>query len=188
MNIENVELDLITACIKRERRAEYELYKRAYGYLLLICRRYSSSTEEAKEMLNVGFYRILSNLEKYHPEIPFKAWVRKIMVNVLIDEYRKKKKHHARIEYVEEYFETQDHSELNSALARIDVAAINILIAKLPPRSREVFNLFVIDGFSQKEISEMLEMSVGTIKWHLNFSKTQLKLMIQKIGLVYVKQ
>jgi RNA polymerase sigma factor (sigma-70 family) len=185
MDIESVELDLITACIRRERRAEYELYKRSYSYLMLICRRYTNSTEEAKEILNVGFYRILSNLEKYHPEVPFKVWIRQIMVNLLIDEYRKKKKHHERIEYVEEYFETQSHSELNEALVKMNVASINTLIGKLPPRSREVFNLFVIDGFSHKEIGEMLGMSVGTTKWHLNFSKTQLKEMIQKIGLTY---
>ncbi|HWY98974.1 MAG TPA: sigma-70 family RNA polymerase sigma factor [Bacteroidia bacterium] len=187
MNIENIELDLITACINRERKAEYELYKRTYGYLMIICRRYANSKEEAKEILNVGFFRILSNLEKYHPEIPFKTWVRKIMINVLIDEYRKNKKHDENIEYVEEYFETQSHSELNAALSKMDMASINNMIVKLPPRSREVFNLFVIDGYSHKEISEMLGMSVGTTKWHLNFSKTQLKEMIVKLGFAYIK-
>jgi RNA polymerase sigma factor (sigma-70 family) len=185
MNIENIELDLITACINRERKGEYELYKRAYSYLMMICRRYTNSKEEAKEMLNVGFYRILSNLEKYHPEVPFKLWVRRIMLNVLIDEFRKNKKHDETIVYVEEYFENQSHAELNTAIAKLNVDSIHNLIGKLPPRSRQVFNMFVIDGFSHKEIGEMLGMSVGTTKWHLNFSKTQLKEMIQKHGFAY---
>lgn len=103
------------------------------------------------------------------------------MVNVLINEYIKKKKHNEHIEYVEEYYETKEHSELNSALEKMDLTSINNLIIKLPPMSREVFNLFVIDGFSHKEISEMLGMSVGTSKWHLNFSKAQLREMIQKM-------
>jgi RNA polymerase sigma factor (sigma-70 family) len=178
----NIELDLITACINRERKAEYELYKRTYGYLMFICFRYTNSKEEAKEILNIGFYKILSNLEKYRPEVPFKSWIRKVMINVLIDEYRKEKKHAENIQYVEEYYETQNHSELNNALSKMDLASISDLIIKLPPMSREVFNLFVIDGFSHKEISEMLGMSEGTSKWHLNFSKTKLKEMIQKMA------
>src|ERR1700739_2617816 len=137
----NIELDLITACINRERKAEYELYKRTYSYLLFICFRYTNSREEAKEMLNIGFYKILSNMEKYKPEVPFKSWIRKVMINVLIDEFRKKKNHQEHIEYVEEYYETQNHSELNNAMAKMDLESINKLIVKLPPMSREVFNL-----------------------------------------------
>ena len=107
-----VELDLITACLNKERRAEYELYKETYGYLMSICYRYVNSTEEAKEMLNIGFLKVLTNLDKYKPEIPFKMWIRRIMINTLIDEYRKKKLHNERVQYVESYIETPDLSEL----------------------------------------------------------------------------
>ncbi|HWY38983.1 MAG TPA: sigma-70 family RNA polymerase sigma factor, partial [Bacteroidia bacterium] len=114
----NVELDLITACINRERRAEYELYKITYRYLMSICVRYVNGQEEAKEMLNIGFLKILTNLDKYKPEVPFKAWIRKVMVNVLIDEYRKEKKHSEYIEYVQEYYETSSHSEVNTVMQK----------------------------------------------------------------------
>ena len=177
----NVDLDLITACINRERKAEYELYKITYRYLMSICIRYVNGQEEAKEMLNVGFLKILSNLEKYKPEIPFKAWIRKVMVNTLIDEYRKEKKHNEHIEYVEEYHETGDHSEVNSIMTKMNVEEIHLLICKLPPMSQRVFNLFVIDGFSHKEIAQLLGMTEGTSKWHLNSSREKLKEMLQKI-------
>jgi RNA polymerase sigma-70 factor (ECF subfamily) len=176
----NVELDLITACLNRERRAESELYKITYSYLMSICYRYVNSTGEAKEMLNIGFLKILINLDKYKPEVPFKLWIRRIMINTLIDEYRKKKVHE-RIQYVDTYVETADYSDLNPVLARMDADQINNLIKKLPPTSQKVFNLFVVDGYSHKEIANMLKMSEGTSKWHVNFSKERLKEMILKI-------
>jgi len=177
----NVELDLITACINRERKAEYELYKLTYSYLMSICFRYTHSRDKAEEMLNVGFLKALKNLDKYRPGIPFKTWIRKVMVNVLIDEYRKEKKHKERIEYVEEYAENVDSPDENNIMQKMNVDQIHALITKLPPMSQKVFNLYVIDGFNHKEIGDMLSMSEGTSKWHLNFSRTRLKDMINKL-------
>ena len=176
----NVDLDLITACINKERKAEYELYKNTYSYLMSICIRYVNSQEEAKEMLNIGFLKVLTNLNKYKPEVPFKAWIRKVMVNTLIDEYRKEKKHYENIQYVEEYVETSDNSEVNHVLTKMNVAEINSFINLLPQMSQKVFNLYVIDGFSHKEIADLLGMSEGTSKWHLNSSREKLKIMLQK--------
>jgi RNA polymerase sigma-70 factor (ECF subfamily) len=177
----DVGLDLITACINRERKAEYELYKMTHSYLMSICFRYTNSREEAEEILNVGFLKILRNLDKYKPGIPFKTWIRKVMINILIDEYRKEKKHHEHIEYVEEYAETGDYAEQNNVMMKMNVEQIHALIMKLPPMSQKVFNLYVIDGFNHREISGMLNMSEGTSKWHLNFSRNKLKEMITKV-------
>ncbi len=177
----NIEVELITACINREQRAEYELYERTHNYLMSICLRYTHSREEAREMFNIGFFRILNNLKKYQLDTSFKSWINKVMVNVLIDEYRKEKKHHANIKYVENYDNLEENTEVNTALLKMDIEQINSLIIKLPPVSQKVFNMYVIDGFSHKEISDMLGMSEGTSRWHLNFSKQQLKDMIQKI-------
>ena len=84
------------------------------------------------------------------------------------------------INYVETYTETAQHAELNDALVKMDVDQIHSLILKLPPVSRRVFTLHVIDGFNHKEISEMLSMTEGTSRWHLNFSRTKLKELFQK--------
>jgi RNA polymerase sigma factor (sigma-70 family) len=176
-----IEVELITACINKEQRAEYELYEKTFSYLMSICLRYVNSREEAREMFNIGFFRILNNLDKYQLDTSFKSWISKVMVNVLIDEYRKEKKHHQTIEYVEEYAETEEHAEVNNALVKMDVEQINVLIRKLPPVSQTVFNLYVIDGYAHKEIAQMLGMTDGTSRWHLNFSKQQLKEMILKI-------
>jgi RNA polymerase sigma factor (sigma-70 family) len=176
----NIEIDLITACLRQERKAEYELYRLTYPYLMSICFRYVNSREEANEMLNIGFLRILKNLDKYKPEIPFKTWARKVMINILIDEYRKEKKHRDVIEYIEEYNEVNDYSEFNHAMVKMDVDQIQAMITKLPKLGQRVFNLYAIDGYSHKEIGEMLNMTESTSKWHLHVSRNKLKDMIQK--------
>lgn len=150
-----------------------------------ICIRYTRNQDLAKEILNVGFLKILNNLEKYKEDVPFKAWIRKIMINTLIDEYRKQKKQSEVIDYVEEYFDNSDYAELNSALERINTAQIYELITKLPPMAQQVFNLFVIDGYSHKEIGEKLNIEEGTSKWHLNSARVKLKEMLEKIVAPY---
>jgi|SRR6185312_613108 len=171
----NIEIDLITACIRKERKAQYDLYKLVFRYLMSICVRYTHSYEEANEALNTGFLKILNNLEKYKADVPFKAWIRKIMVNVLIDEYRKQKKEKENTKMMMEYVEHTPMVEINNAIAKMDAERIHRLIMELPIVSQRVFNLFVIDGFDHKEIAAMLGISEGTSKWHLHNSRELLK-------------
>lgn len=177
----NIQPKLIKDCINRNRRSEYELYKLTYSYLMSISIRYTRNQDLAKEYLNVGFLKILNNLEKYKEEVPFKAWIRKIMINTLIDEYRKQKKQNEVIDYVEEYYDNSNYAEFNSALDNINAAEIYKMIAKLPPMAQQVFNLFAIDGYSHKEIGEILGIEEGTSKWHLNSARTKLKEMLEHI-------
>ncbi|MEK6616133.1 MAG: sigma-70 family RNA polymerase sigma factor [Bacteroidota bacterium] len=180
----NIELDLITACVNRERKSEYKLYKMTYSYLMSICFRYghTNSGERAQEMVNIGFLKILNNLDKYRPEIPFKTWIRKVMINILIDEFRKEKQHKKHLNYMENYQESSSYSEANNAVTQMNVDQIHALIQQLPPASQKVFNLFVIDGYGHKEIADMLDISEGTSKWHLNFSRNKLKELLEKIN------
>src|SRR4051812_35424835 len=175
----NIQPQLIALCIKQDRKAEYELYKLSYSYLMSICMRYSKDKDTASEALNAGYLKILKNLSTYKPEIPFKAWIRRIMVNTLIDEYRKNKREREKVTYVEEYFDTSDFSEVNEALARIDYKQLLLQINILPEATKKVFNLFAIDGYSHKEIGELLNISEGTSKWHLNAARQKLKEYIE---------
>jgi RNA polymerase sigma-70 factor (ECF subfamily) len=178
----DIQQQLITDCINGERKAEYALYKATYSYLMSICIRYTRNADKAKEVLNMGFYKILSNLTKYNPEAPFKPWIRKVMVNTLINEYKKEKIHQENILYVEEYFETDQFSEINVALTRINADQIYTFITRLPPASQQVFNLYFVDGYKHKEIAEMLGISEGTSKWHLNSAREKLKEMLKKVN------
>ncbi|MBL7933663.1 MAG: sigma-70 family RNA polymerase sigma factor [Bacteroidia bacterium] len=179
----NIQQNLITACINGERKAEYELYRGTYSYLMSICIRYTRNQDRAKEVLNVGFLKILTSLNRYNPEVPFKPWIRKIMVNTLINEYKKEKIHYSTMQYVESYHENETYADLNKAVLKIDADQIYAFIAKLPPASQQVFNMYFIDGFKHKEIAEMLNITEGTSKWHLNAAREKLKEMLREIDL-----
>lgn len=183
----DIQQRLIDDCINKNRKAEYELYKVTYSYLMSICIRYTRNQEKAKEVLNMGFFKILTNLSTYKPEIPFKPWIRKIMINTLINEYKKEKIHYDNIQYVEDYYDNKNYAELNSAVSKIDVEQIYGFIALLPPASKQVFNLYFIDGYKHKEIAELLNITEGTSKWHLNSAREKLKEMIREINVPPVK-
>ena len=176
----NIEIDLITACIRKERKAQYELYKLVFRYLMSICIRYTHSYEEASEALNTGFLKILNNMEKYRADVPFKAWIRKVMINVLVDEYRKKKKEKENNKVALDHIDQTTLVDINDAITKMDAERIHRLIMELPPVGQKVFNLFVIDGFEHKEIANMLGISEGTSKWHLHNSREQLKEKLAK--------
>jgi RNA polymerase sigma factor (sigma-70 family) len=182
----NIQPQLIAACIKQDRKAEYELYRLSYSYLMSICMRYSRDKDSASEALNAGYLKILKNLVNYRPDVPFKAWIRRIMVNTLIDEYRRRRREKEKVSYVENYFETADFSEVNEALSRISYLQILDQINLLPEATKKVFNLFAIDGYSHKEIGAMLMISEGTSKWHLNSARQKLKEYIENSVLTKV--
>lgn len=177
----DVQPTLISACIKGERRAEYELYKATFSYFMSICIRYTRSEEKAREMLNIGFYKILTHLESFDPSFPFKPWARRIMINTLINEYKKEKAHHENVKYIEEYFDNEEYSAMNDGLGKINAEQIYAFIAKLPAVTQKVFNLYFIDGYKHREIAGMLEMSEGTSKWHLSTARQKLKEMLSNI-------
>lgn len=143
-----------------------------------ICIRYTRDEDRAKEVLNIGFFKILSNLSKYRVEVPFKAWIRKIMINTLINEFKKEKAHTAKINYVDEYFDNQTESHSNLAIDNISAKEIYDFIAQLPLATKHVFNLFYVEGYKHKEIAEMLGITEGTSKWHLNAAREKLKILI----------
>ena len=176
----NIQPELIAKCIKQDRKAEYELYKLSYSYLMSICLRYNKDKDTASEILNMGFLKILKNISIYKSEIPFKVWIRRIMVNTLIDEYRKQKREKERVTYVDQYYDSSDYADVNDALSNISCKQIYEEINKLPNATKQVFNLYVIDGYSHKEVGELLGISEGTSKWHLNAAREKLKEQIGK--------
>lgn len=175
-----IDVQLLKACKRKDRMAQHQLYKRCFSFLMSVCIRYKKDHDEARAILNMGFLKILTNLDKYKTNVPFEAWSRRIMINTIIDEFRKNRKERENTEYsnfeqVEQY---NDHIDFNTADRQFDAEELEMMIKTLPSISQKVFNLFAIDGYSHKEISEMLDMSTGTSKWHVSFARKELKKMI----------
>ncbi|MFK7947987.1 MAG: RNA polymerase sigma factor [Saprospiraceae bacterium] len=178
----NIDATLLQACQKNDRKAQSQLYKSCFGLLMSVCIRYKKDEAEARAILNQGFLKILTNLNKYDPKIPFEAWIRRIMINTIIDEFRKYKKHKERTQYTD-FTATDtfnDKVDFNTADQMFDAADVEYFIKQLPPVSQQVFNLFIVDGYSHKEIGKMLEITEGTSKWHLSSARKRLKKMLKE--------
>lgn len=176
-----VKVELLQKCINDNRKAQYELYRQCYSVLMSVCYRYEKNKEDAESLLNQAFMKILTNLHQYNTAVPFEAWIRRITINTCIDEYRKNKR--SQLDYVEEptLKASMWQMDYNHADQNFDAEELTQLIKQLPPLSQKVFNLYIIDGYSHKEISKQLSMSEGTSKWHLNNARKKLKAMLQKM-------
>lgn len=173
----SVSSSILEACIKGDRKAQFRLYQDYYPVLMSVCMRYRKDKSEAVALLNTGFLKIITHLHQYKSQTPFEAWIRKIMINTLIDDFRANSKKNDLIEY-REHLDTagNDHFlDYNLADQLFDAAQLESIIQQLPPMSKQVFNLFAIDGYAHKEISTMLGISEGTSKWHMNFARNRLQ-------------
>lgn len=162
--MENPDLHTIKACLKGNREAQHQLYKAYKVYLYGICMRYAKNKNEAEDMLQEGFYRILKDLHQYKGAASLKSWMTRVMINSALMHIRKYRKVHY-IEFESERMENvieADHSMLEKDRAE----AIILLIRKLPIAHKTVFNLKAIDGFSYKEIATQLEMNEATVRSH----------------------
>lgn len=178
----NIDKKLIRSCAKNDRKSQFLLYKECYRLLMSVCYRYKKDKSEAEALMNMGFMKILTKLDKYNEEGPFDAWSRKIMINTIIDEYRKNKKGKEKIEYTDFQESTHDQHNVdyNEADKQFNAEELNLMLLKLPDMSRKVFNLYAVDGYSHKEIAELFNISVGTSKWHVSTARSELKKLIEK--------
>lgn len=141
-----------------------ELYKRFSGKMYSVCLRYANNADDAQDLLQEGFIKVYRNLHRFRAEGSFEGWIRRVFINSSIEHFRKKSLQLTKVsEREESTIGDTDISALDS-LAEKDI--IN-LIQELSPGYRTVFNLYVIEGFSHREIAEQLGISEGTSKSQL---------------------
>jgi RNA polymerase sigma-70 factor (ECF subfamily) len=162
---------LLAGCGEFRRESQKLLYQEFYSYGMSICLRYAESRDEAAEILNDGFMKIFQNIKKFDLSRPFKPWLRKIMVNTAINHYHQRQRE-LKLEEIEQ---ARHHSEQENILSGISYQEIIIMLQKLPPAYRTVFNLYVIEGYKHEEIASMLGVSIGTSKSNLFKAKDHLK-------------
>lgn len=145
--------------------------------------RYEGKEGMAAEYVNIAFLKIIMNLSKYKENIPFEAWIRRIMINCVIDEFRRNKKYNELMVRVENgvFPDSDTEINLNEAESRLHVEEIHQLLRLLPEATSKVFNLFVFDEYTHKEIAQMLNISEGTSKWHVSFARQELKKHLNKL-------
>ena len=179
--------DLIARCLREEPKAQYQLYKVLYGEMMSICSRYERNKQDAVDRMNQGFLKILTSLNTRRPEVPFEYWTRRIMINTVIDEFRKDRQRKTR-EVLDAPLEGQGDHDVNDYLRDMEADAFAELLQRVPDASRRIFNLFAIEGFSHAEIADLAGISEGTSKWHVSHARQVLQQAIaQRAGATTVK-
>lgn len=170
------ESDLIEGCLRGDRKAQAALYTRFAPKMYGVCLRYAANSDEAEDILQEGFVKVFRKLESFRSEGSFEGWVRRIFVNTAIEHFRRKTYLQPITEREEESFEGAYLSALDT-MAEKDVVS---LIQQLSPGYRTVFNMYVVEGYSHKQIAEMLGISEGTSKSQLSRAKQILQGLVQK--------
>jgi RNA polymerase sigma-70 factor (ECF subfamily) len=160
---------LIKGCKKNEPSAQAKVYQLFAGKLFAVSLKYAQNYEDAEDILQDSFILIFDKIRQYNNKGSFEGWMKRITINVALQKYRQGKKLQVVRNEVVESEETVELEEELEADFLLD------LIQQLPDQYRLVFNLYVLDHFSHKEIAEMLNISEGTSKSNLSRARKILK-------------
>lgn len=184
-NVENKEQlkEVIEGCVKNDRRAQEQLFKLFYGKMLAVCLRYTSDMDTAQEVLQEGFIKIFDKLDGFDYKGSLEGWIRRIIANTAIDFIRKNKKSPLLTDNDNDFklgasdpMIEQEEIEFTGIKAEIAMDAIQ----QLTPAYRAVFNLYVLEDYSHKEIGEILGISEGTSKSNLSKAKMNLQKILNE--------
>lgn len=155
-----IEADIIKGCVNGERSFQKSLYEHFASKMLGVCMRYAKDKSEAEDMLQEGFLKVFQNINKFKNEGSFEGWVRRIMIFTAINVYKYR---------LRKYKEDLDREEYDAPyndgiIDKISAKEIMMLIHQMPEGYKVIFNLYAIEGYTHKEIGQMLSIAEGTSK------------------------
>lgn len=177
---------LIAGCLKGDRRSQQAIHKMFYGKMKAVCMRYTRDSDQAMDIVQEGFLKVFTNLEKYSGVGSLEGWIRRIMVNLAIDRFRKLKNDFILLgenQSVEDFEGEADEEEENNGEDEIyDITPEQIIDAmqQLSPAYRTVFNLYVYEDYTHQDIAEALGISVGTSKSNYAKARKNMKKLLLK--------
>ncbi|MCM5662240.1 RNA polymerase sigma factor [Galbibacter mesophilus] len=166
--------ELIKQCKRQDRKAQEQLYKLFSAKLYGMCLKYSRSQTEAEDNLHDSFMVIFNKIDKYNFKGSFEGWLKRVTVNTVLQKYRKK----GDFDVLPNNLESEVEVEVDEESISLDY--LLKIIRELPDRYRLTFTLYVMDGYSHKEIAEMLQISEGTSKSNLARAKMALRNKIEE--------
>lgn len=164
--------------MRNERSAQEQLYTMFYPRMMGVVRRYIDHIEQAEEVINNGFLRAFQKVNQYTFQGSFEGWLRKIIFHSVSDYVKQNTRYNENIVLVEkDQYIHKDHAD------NLYYNQLLELVHALPDATRSVFNMYVMEGYSHKEIGKALGISEGTSKWHLSEARRMLKQKIEKLQL-----
>ena len=173
---------LIHECSNNNTKAQEQVYRLLAPKLFSVCLKYSRNYEEAQDNLQESFLIIFEKINQYKNTGSFEGWAKRVTINYVLQQYRKQNI----FEIVSEKIADEEEIEIDDD--NISLEFLTKIIQELPDRYRLVFNLYVLDGYSHKEIAEMLEINIGTSKSNLARAKAILKNKIESNNSFEVKK
>ena len=170
--------EIIDGCKANDRLAQEKLYRSFYAAMMNICLRYAKNETDALEVLNTGFYKVFKNIHRYDAaKASLYTWIRTIIINSCLNflKIRDKKIPSQGLS------ETAETSLLPDIISKMNTDEVLNLLKQLPPATKAVFNMYIIDGFTHNEIGAMMNISEGTSKWHLSEARRILKQKITQL-------
>lgn len=164
---------LIKDCKNNNTKAQEQLYRLFSSKLFQVCLKYSRSYAEAQDNLQDGFLLIFSKISSFEFKGSFEGWAKRVLINYILQKYRNP----TIFEIVTENYPEVTDVEIDDEEVSMDY--LLKIIQELPDRYRMVFNLYVFDDYSHKEIAQMMEISIGTSKSNLARAKMILKEKIE---------
>jgi len=165
---------LIQKCKKQDLKSQEQLYKLYANKLFAVSLKYSRNYEEAEDNLQDAFLTILKKIAQYKNKGSFEGWMKRIVINTALQRYRK-----------QDVFQIIDEESIKEPEVEVNEEELSLpfllqIIQELPDRYRMVFNLYALDGFSHKEIAEMMNISTGTSKSNLARARKILKSKVEE--------
>jgi len=167
--------DLIEGCKANDRKCQERLYRLFFDKMLILCRRYTQDEDQLLSIINDGFLKVFKKIDSYAYKGSFEGWVRRLVFTSLSDFFRKENKY---LKFM--IFETEDipiASEPDESLFYQDIIK---LVDILPNKSKKVFQMYAIEGFTHKDIAKELSISEGTSKWHLSEARKKLQQLLKE--------
>ncbi len=181
--------ELAKACASGNRDAQEELYNKYASKMFALCLRYAREHTEAEDFLHEGFIKVFSTIHQWKGKGSLESWMRRVFINVILEKLRANKHNvysFSSYQTASAFDDEEESTELNvpapdpDIISQLSEKEIIQLIQRLPDGYRTVFNLYVIEGFSHKEIAEMLGISEGTAKSQLSRAKSLLRKWIEE--------
>ncbi|MET4081692.1 RNA polymerase sigma factor (sigma-70 family) [Pedobacter sp. UYP30] len=169
--------DLLQGCKNGERKTQELLYKQTSGKMMAVCMRYAKNRAEAEDVLQLGYIKVFTKINQFKEEGSFEGWIRRIMVNTSIENFRKNQRSLKVVELDEAF----DQPSVGFDFGTLGMEDLLRVISKLSDGYRMVFNMYAIEGYSHREIAEQLGISESTSKSQLSRARAILKQEIIKM-------
>ncbi|MGN6567595.1 MAG: RNA polymerase sigma factor [Flavipsychrobacter sp.] len=175
------EHEIIAGCREQNRAIQEHLYKTYYSLFLKICARYAKDMQDAEQLLNDGFLKIFTNINKFGDQGSFEGWMKRVLVNTCLDYLRSKYLKQEMVMHVHAIPAEQSNLSItNEVFENLEFKELVKVIQSLPAMTRTVFNLFVFEGYNHAEIAAQFNISEKTSQWHVHQARYLLQKKIKK--------